>query len=274
MTALQVATLGLARQVKKRNDEESQHQRALVEWAGMARFPVPVAGVLPDEVIGDYLFAVPNGGARSKATAGKLKAEGVKAGVWDLQLAIPMGRVPGLWIEMKAGKNELSPAQVAWGERMQRMGYKRAVCWDWEEARDKILAYLGAFPKRVSLLAGLDNEEEGDMAHPKSKPVRSPKYLAEVRKLACANCGVTGHSQAAHPNTGKGMGTKADDNLAFPLCGPRLGEPGCHARFDQGAMYSKAERRTLETRWARITYGAISRLRKVPMGMPAPKFKD
>lgn len=274
MTALQMATLNVARQIKKRNDEESQHQRALVEWAAMARFPVPLPFVRADEFIGDFLFAVPNGGMRTKAVAGKLKAEGVKAGVWDLKLEVPIGRCPGLWIEMKAGSNTLTTEQRTWRDRMKRAGYQTVVCWDWTLARDAILNYLSAAPGRVHMLSELDEVEGTELAHPKRKEVRSPKYLAEVRRLRCANCGVEGYSEAAHPNSGKGMGKKADDNLAFPLCKTRPGVHGCHPRFDQHALYSKEERRVLEVKWGRMTFGAIQRAGKVPMGMPYPKFPN
>lgn len=279
MTALQVATLGLARQVKKRKDEESQHQQALIKWAGMARFPAPVAGVLPGEVIGDYLFAVPNGGARSKAVAGRMKAEGLKAGVWDLKLEIPVGRCPGLWIEMKAGKNTLTPEQSAWRERMKRLGFQCVVCWDWEVARNHILVYLGALPKKFNVLDALNDADGGELAHPKKKVVRSEKYRRLVAAMPCANCGISGYSQHAHANQDKGAGLKSDDNKGFPLCTVHPGPDGqliqgCHERFDQGAMYSKAERRTLEVRWGRITAAAIKRQGKWPMGTPYPEFND
>ena len=56
------------------------------------------------------LFAIPNGGARNKATAGELKAEGVLAGVADLFLARPGLNKHGHFIEMKipGGKQTLS----------------------------------------------------------------------------------------------------------------------------------------------------------------------
>lgn len=271
-TALQLATLGVARQMRKRKDDESQSQRALIEWASMASFPCQIPNIKPDEKIIDFLYAIPNGGARSKATAGKLKAEGVKAGVWDLKLEVPIGKFPGLWIEMKAGKNTLSKEQVQWRDRMQRMGFKCVVCWDWLAAKDHIMEYLGSQPPRPRVLAALDQVEAGELANPKEKRVRSEKYLRLVAAFPCANCGIDGFSQAAHPNTGKGMGLKADDNLCFPLCATRPGEPGCHARFDQGAMYTKSQRRDLEKRWGKQTFDAIRRQGKVPMGMAIPKF--
>ena len=60
------------------NQEEHNIQCACVRWFNY-QWP---------EYRG-LLFAVPNGGARSKATAGKLKAEGVVAGVADLILLVP-----------------------------------------------------------------------------------------------------------------------------------------------------------------------------------------
>ena len=56
------------------------------------------------------IFAIPNGGARSPATAGRLKAEGVSSGVPDL--FIPAW---GLWVEMKRSKGgSLSAEQKDW----------------------------------------------------------------------------------------------------------------------------------------------------------------
>lgn len=51
---------------------ESQEQIYLFQWAELNRRRMPELGLL---------FHVPNGGKRSMATARRLKAEGVKAGV-------------------------------------------------------------------------------------------------------------------------------------------------------------------------------------------------
>ena len=80
------------------------------------------------------IMAIPNGGARSKATAGKLKAEGVSAGVPDL--FIPEWR---LWIEMKRQKGgSVSAAQRDWMEYLERAGYETAVCKGCEDAIETI----------------------------------------------------------------------------------------------------------------------------------------
>jgi hypothetical protein len=88
--------------------------------------------------------------------------------------------------------------------------------------------------------------------------MRSEKYRRAVASLPCVSCGIEGSSQAAHANTGKGMGMKADDFDTFPLCCDRPGVRGCHSRFDQGAMFSKVERREVEQRWISWTRNALA----------------
>lgn len=91
-----------------------------------------------------WLYHVPNGGLRSKATAGRLKAEGVKAGVPDVCLPIPRGAYHGLYIEMKRLKgNGTTGDQDDWLEFLQSQRYFIAVCKGWEAATDVILEYLG-----------------------------------------------------------------------------------------------------------------------------------
>lgn len=98
----------------------------------------------------------------------------------------------------------------------------------------------------------------------KAAPVRSEAYRRAVATLPCAICGVTGHSQAAHANTGKGMGMKACDLTCFPACGPRPGFQGCHAALDQGALFMKAVRRELEPVWAADTMRKLWEMGLVP----------
>ena len=64
-------------------------------------------------------FAIPNGSHRHKAVAGKLKAEGVKAGIPDLCI-IYQGRA--IFIELKTKKGSLSPAQKTMQLRLTLAG--------------------------------------------------------------------------------------------------------------------------------------------------------
>ena len=96
----------------------------------------------------------------------------------------------------------------------------------------------------------------------KGRPIRSPAYRRAVASLPCIRCGVHGYSQAAHPNTGKGVGTKASDMDCFPLCADRPGVRGCHSAFDQGAAFTRDERRRKEHDWTRQTRAMIERQRQ------------
>lgn len=89
------------------------------------------------------LFAIPNGGDRHIAVAGKLKAEGVKRGVPDLFLAWPTKTHHGLFIELKkrAG-GTVSTLQKAWHEGLRAVGYAVVVAKGCEEAREAITTYL------------------------------------------------------------------------------------------------------------------------------------
>jgi hypothetical protein len=75
----------------------------------------------------EWIFAIPNGDKRNKATAAKLKREGVLAGVWDLFLPVYTIKgdteYNGLWIEVKVGSDRLSPKQKAFGEYVRSQGY-------------------------------------------------------------------------------------------------------------------------------------------------------
>lgn len=76
----------------------------------------------------DRTFAIPNGGGRSKREAGRLKAEGVRAGVSDIFCALPSAGQHGLWIEMKSLTGCASREQAEWLSVGARLGYAGAVC--------------------------------------------------------------------------------------------------------------------------------------------------
>ena len=67
----------------------------------------------------------------------------------------------------------------------------------------------------------------------KEKVVESEPYRRLVAELPCLWCGISGYSQHAHLNLGKGLGMKTDDRTGFPLCCSRPGIEGCHVAYDQ-----------------------------------------
>lgn len=102
----------------------------------------------------------------------------------------------------------------------------------------------------------------------KDMPERSEAYRRLVALFACKGCGITGYSQAAHPNTGKAKGLKADDRLCFPLCCIRPGIEGCHAKFDQYRLFGKAVQAELEPVWAADTQRQIDAAGLWPANLP------
>lgn len=118
---------------------EHAHQRAFFAWLGrmyyLGRFP-----------LAHMAFAVPNGGKREAATAGRLKAEGVKSGVPDVVFPVPVGKYAGLFIEMKIVGGTVSKEQHGWHANLLEQHYAVAVCWNWREARQAFLDYTSNFP--------------------------------------------------------------------------------------------------------------------------------
>ena len=75
--------------------------------------------------------------------------------------------------------------------------------------------------------------------------MRSPKRLAEIRKLPCVRCG-NPNSQAAHSNSsrdGKGRGIKASDAFVISLCFK------CHAAFDRFELSNREQSEAMFEKW-------------------------
>ena len=75
--------------------------------------------------------------------------------------------------------------------------------------------------------------------------MRSPKRLAEIRKLPCVRCG-NPNSQAAHSNSakhGKGRSIKASDAFVIPLCFK------CHAAFDRFELGNREQSEAMFEKW-------------------------
>jgi len=113
---------------------ESVEQQCLFRWAAVSAAAHPELRMM---------FHIPNGGSRSRAEAGRFKAEGVKAGVPDICLPVPRGGYHGLFIELKRTQGGVvSPEQTEWLEALRTQGYRAEVCRGWESAAHVIKEYL------------------------------------------------------------------------------------------------------------------------------------
>ena len=76
------------------------------------------------------------------AASYEAKAMGVKRGVPDICLPVPLGGYAGLYIELKAGKNRPTPEQREWLSALTQFGYFAVVCYGFEEAVATITKYI------------------------------------------------------------------------------------------------------------------------------------
>lgn len=177
-----------------KSNSEHGHQRALFAWLNMAErygfaaawdegaykgnltaylyngpcqdMDMQLAALHPVPELA-WIHAIPNGGLRDKRTAAMLKAEGVKRGIPDVFLPLPIwgivgsGQLPGgefttfraityagLYVEMKrpdserGRKGRTSAEQNAAIDWLRHSGYAVSVCLDWETAAREIQAYV------------------------------------------------------------------------------------------------------------------------------------
>lgn len=146
LTQKEAKRLGLTKRKAPACPTEHDEQKALIAWAERESERIPQLRLL---------FAIANAGAGAqRGQAGKMKAEGVKAGVPDLMLPVMkyIGtgildrslEYAGCFIEMKRQRGgTVSPEQSKWHEWLIDEGYCVVVCKGAEEAKRVILEYLG-----------------------------------------------------------------------------------------------------------------------------------
>ena len=125
--------MGYYKRQQYRKRSEATEQEAVIQWCGWHE------GKRPELKL---IFHIPNGGSRNTIEAANLKRQGVKAGVPDLCLPVPMNGFHGLYIEMKYGRNKSTEKQEEWQKALQEQGYYVAVCYGAEEAERLIASYL------------------------------------------------------------------------------------------------------------------------------------
>ena len=93
---------------------EHDEQVAFIEYCDLKGYPC---------------FAIPNGGARRKSEAARLKAEGVRPGIPDLCVPVSRGEYHSLYIEMKSDKGKPTQEQVDWLWRLRGEGMAAYICY-------------------------------------------------------------------------------------------------------------------------------------------------
>jgi hypothetical protein len=149
----------------ERSGLEHAHQAALFMWVNMAvhfgrlaadtkssysepgRAQQILAGANDKVEILRWFHAIHNQGHGDKIRGAHAKAEGVKAGVFDMFLPVPTNDerghfFAGLYIELKVGYNQPSADQLAFQAFARSMGYKAEIAWGWIDARRILLEYL------------------------------------------------------------------------------------------------------------------------------------
>lgn len=125
-------------------ESESSHQTALLCWSAL-----PMVREMFPEL--KWLYSNANGGSRGdtaqsrRIEGGKMKAEGVKAGVSDLTLPVRRGECSGLYIELKRLRGPgIGPSdeQVEFIDFVRSQGFAAVVCYGWIEARNMVIAYM------------------------------------------------------------------------------------------------------------------------------------
>ena len=88
-----------------------------------------------------FAFAIANAGQRSLRMGARMKREGLRAGVADLCVVMPLGRVA--WLEMKSDKGRQSLEQKGFEARCKRLGHHYAIAKTFDEAV-MFLKHVGA----------------------------------------------------------------------------------------------------------------------------------
>ena len=115
---------------------EHEEQVTIFQWANLLSSHYPQLRML---------YAIPNGSYKSKQSARKFAAEGLKSGVPDICLPVPSadGQYHSLYIELKRKQGgKVSDQQKEWIGSLQFYGNQAYVCKGSDEAIETIKKYL------------------------------------------------------------------------------------------------------------------------------------
>lgn len=118
----------------RRQAPEEQLHRAVFEWIFLHQQRHPILY---------HFMHVPNGGARSKGEAGKMKAMGVRRGVSDILCPFGNNGWAGFACELKAPKQKPTPEQRDFLKIANDKGYLTGVCDSMEGFLERVHVFLG-----------------------------------------------------------------------------------------------------------------------------------
>lgn len=124
-------TFGVVKCRRKPRNHEHTLQCRVIRWFRL-QFPT----------MRHNLFAVPNGGYRTKTTAALMKAEGQLSGVADLILLKRKGKCGALLLEAKVKGNSQSDNQKLWQSLIEADGYEYRIFHSLEEFIEIVTEYL------------------------------------------------------------------------------------------------------------------------------------
>lgn len=108
---------------------ETQEQKQLIQWCRTR----------PEL---QFLFHIPNESVGGQGWLIRNRQMGVRSGVPDLFLPIPMNGYHGMFIEMKTTHGKVAAVQQKWIDALNEFGYLAVVAYGWEDAKCKISNYL------------------------------------------------------------------------------------------------------------------------------------
>jgi hypothetical protein len=115
-----------------RNHYEHDQQVALFQWRAMSVYSDIELKWMHSNLTGAFFG--------SWATTNRIKAEGMKKGIWDIYIPWPVQKYCGCYVEMKSPGNKLTPDQAEFQRDNPR--YYFIVAYDWVQAKDAIIQYL------------------------------------------------------------------------------------------------------------------------------------
>jgi hypothetical protein len=116
----------------KRSHYEHDQQAALFRWRDISLRTYPEL---------KWMYAIPNSARRSPRQGAWMKAEGMRAGIWDIHLPYPVQKNHGLWIEMKSpGKGLTKEQEKFMNDNINIFCFY--IGFDWINSKNAIIKYL------------------------------------------------------------------------------------------------------------------------------------